>query len=340
MAAKVNRPLKSRFALVLWGLCACIAAWLLLRVNRVYREQQLLYYAGQGNTTHIRTLLDSGMSANMVCNEGIYNERTMPTLWNSVIVSWQSQHSGNSAVDQQQRKYTVSPLSIAADKGQTETARFLLERGASVNFSTAEGKTPLLLALDNNCRDTAAVLLKHGANPDAVDESGTTALGKVMRCRDGSRIEPTTEKIIPDTQRTTQAELLRLLLSKGAKVTDAALLTAAGIHDSAVLRELLVRGLNPNFHSRYHVQTQNSIPSNPYFKPHAVDETPLILAASYGNLAEVEELLKAGADVNAKGTGILLLDGSSSGPVTALQIATLKKHPGIVKVLLAAGAKP
>jgi len=65
-----------------------------------------------------------------------------------------------------------APLHAAAESGQTDVARFLIESLADVNIRDNRNASPLHLAAISNQLDTLQLLLKHGADPNIVDKWG------------------------------------------------------------------------------------------------------------------------------------------------------------------------
>ena len=71
----------------------------------------------------------------------------------------------------------VTPLYKAAGEGRTEIVRYLIEKGADVNFRGKEwGHTPLSEAAGRGFDDVVEVLLKAGADPKIKDRNGYTPL--------------------------------------------------------------------------------------------------------------------------------------------------------------------
>ncbi len=70
-----------------------------------------------------------------------------------------------------------SQLLEAAEDGETEKVKALLESGADVNAKDLIGLTPLMLAASLGYTETVATLLEAGANLEAKDILGHTTLG-------------------------------------------------------------------------------------------------------------------------------------------------------------------
>lgn len=69
-----------------------------------------------------------------------------------------------------------SPLMLASEFGHTETAKTLIESGASVNAQDSEGSGPLFLAAEGGHLDTVKLLLDNGADFKAESNEGVTPL--------------------------------------------------------------------------------------------------------------------------------------------------------------------
>ncbi len=69
-----------------------------------------------------------------------------------------------------------TPLLFAAQQGDIESARILLEAGADVNYATSEDGSALVVATASGHEKFALFLLEKGADPDAKDGYGITAL--------------------------------------------------------------------------------------------------------------------------------------------------------------------
>lgn len=143
-------------------------------------------------------------------------------------------------------------LHMAGAACQPEIAELLLTRGADVQARNRLGAMPLHYAADTNHRDpaaqarTIACLLLAGANPDASNRLGVTPLHRAVRTRSAAAVKAlldggadarkknrsgstplhlavqTTGKSGSGSERArqAQAEIIRLLLDAGAKLTD------------------------------------------------------------------------------------------------------------------------
>ncbi|KAA0161305.1 hypothetical protein FNF31_03919 [Cafeteria roenbergensis] len=69
----------------------------------------------------------------------------------------------------------VTALVMAAQYGNSDAVRVLIERGADVETRSEEGKTPVMWAAASESLDVLIQLLQHGADADATDKEGQTA---------------------------------------------------------------------------------------------------------------------------------------------------------------------
>jgi len=81
-----------------------------------------------------------------------------------------------------------NPILKASECRSHDFMRLLIERGASVNVRTNDGKTALMLAAEEDQstapgdRETVEILLNAGADPNVSDRSGWTALMYAAKC--------------------------------------------------------------------------------------------------------------------------------------------------------------
>lgn len=156
-----------------------------------------------------------------------------------------------------------APLADAAEKPDAAAIRALLEQGAEVNASQADGMTALHWAVHHDDLSTVEKLLAAGANAKTANRYGVTPLA--LACTNGN------------------GDIVERLLASGADPNstlpggETALMTAARTGRLAPVKALIKRGADVNARERK-------------------GQTALMWAAAEGNLEVVDELLKSGAD--------------------------------------------
>jgi hypothetical protein len=115
-------------------------------------------------------------------------------------------------------------LLAAARKSDVEKVKALLAKGADVNAKSAYGATPLFFACDRGSVEVVKVLLEHGADANAQDTFyKATPLGWAM----GKKANP---------------DIIRMLIEKGAKEKDIAMLYALRGGHLSVVKAVLAKG--------------------------------------------------------------------------------------------------
>jgi ankyrin repeat protein len=250
--------------------------------------------------------------------------------------------------------------------------RSIVAAGEDIDRPTPDGVTPLMMALDNFEFDTAKMLLELGANPHLSDWWGRTALYLAIDLNDYVPRTPA----YPRSTGTTGMDVVQQLLAAGVDVNPqlnmhrpgrggnsqrfvddmlttgaTPLLRAAVTHDEAALRALLEHGARVDL-------------------PNVMGVTPLMAAVGIGVrepgfganrapdfadkkledkiIASAEMLLAAGADINARITDIKsrtariarISSVTDRQGQTALHSAAGRGWPTVVAWLLEHGADP
>jgi ankyrin repeat protein len=111
---------------------------------------------------------------------------------------------------------SMTPLMYASREGHIETARFLLDAGATVNEVDKNDITPLFMAISNNHVDMARFLIERGANIHAKDWYGRTPLFAAVEMRNADMDYRSFEVIQTADDRKAILEFIKTLLEKGA----------------------------------------------------------------------------------------------------------------------------
>lgn len=215
-------------------------------------------------------------------------------------------------------------LMRAAESGDVEMTRTLVEKGADVNARDTDKKTALMRAAERGYAEVAKILLSKRAEVNAKDDDRKTAL---MRAAEGGHAETVQELLGKgaDIKARTyyeqdalmyavdngHADVVRALLEKGASKDTkdnfgkTVLMTAAGNGNAEVVRLLLEKGASVNMKNFY-------------------GKTALIFAAEDGHTGVVRILLAKGAQPDAK---------CSLNNWTALDYAVNKGYTDIIELL-------
>jgi uncharacterized protein len=237
-------------------------------------------------------------------------------------------------VDVNARIDGTGPIWICAE--DPDLLAFLIDKGASVNFSVSDviQRSPLMLIRMAHDSKTEALLVRKGAIFDTAELNNS--LAKAVGNQD--------------------ADLVAVLLKKKADpnhfmVRESLLMVAAERGYVEMVNLLLANGASPNLGIYYRREED-------------FGKTPLFFAVESGNAEVVKSLLQKGAKVNAQTKGgttalmeavkskeavaltkLLLEAGAnpkakSRKGVTALMIAANEGNDAVVKILEQAGAKP
>ena len=214
-----------------------------------------------------------------------------------------------------------TPLHMAALFGQTDVAELLLSLNADVSLTDNEGNTALHMAVFLGRTDVVRALLADGADPLARNAAGFSSIDCAgapwSKDYEAHLRQAEAEMKTPLDMNRIRGErftILKLLVggdrTNGQASERFLILNAAIEGDVLAIREYLSAGGGLN-------ETEQ-----------VGGNTPLMLAATFGNREAVSLLIKAGADLEIR--------NKSRG--TALHQACFFAQPEIVELLLDAGA--
>ncbi|MBF2005679.1 MAG: ankyrin repeat domain-containing protein [Chlorogloeopsis fritschii C42_A2020_084] len=186
-----------------------------------------------------------------------------------------------------------TPLICAARFGSTKLTKMLIESGSNLEATDSQNKTALIIASQFGQNSLILPLLKAGANPNHQDSFGNTALSYACR---GHYIW-----------------IINKLKQAGASfkcVKEISLIEASRTGNLEKVKSLIKSGTDVNATG-------------------VEGYTALELACYHGYETIVDELIRAGSDINLK-----------SAIFTPLIAASYSGHLGIVKKLIKHGANP
>jgi ankyrin repeat protein len=244
------------------------------------------------------------------------------------------------------------PLVDAAKRGDRDTLRALLQKGASVNVTEGDGTTALHWASYQDDVEAAGLLIRAGANVNAANDLGVTPLwtaslnGSEAMVRQllAGGANPNAALLLGETpvmvaSRSGYAAVVEQLIVKGANVNaraargQTALMWAVSQKHPEVVKVLLAHGAD--VHARSDTWSEvMAVPPHGYLDynrsiPHGAD-TALMFAARVGDLDSAKLLVAAGANVN---------DADAWG-VTATTLAAHSDYRELVEFFLDKGADP
>lgn len=222
-------------------------------------------------------------------------------------------------------------LHRAAETGDTEVVRLLLELGASVDEknTNGSGQTALMVAARMGHRDVGELLVKAGANMEATDHSGRTPLdlastdgfsGLLRRhaatATGGNGTEGTEAPLVVITDMATTTDDQMSTTRNDIEEQEQRLGGTAGVDEDVAPGDILAEGDSGGVRSPPPQSPQNRVLS------------PLLQAAQDGQSGTVQLLLASGVDI----------DETDEVGRTPLFVATVGGHRETVQVLLASGA--
>ena len=266
----------------------------------------LHYAAVYGSADAVRIILDAGGDPN-----ARNRSRATPLILGAYSLEKARLMIGKGGDVNAKASDGSTPLWVAAGaRGNGETVRYLIEKGANVKEIRPNGSDYLIRAAQYEDRGIVRLLLDRELDPRRANGAGATALGNAITCDGGAKA--------------------RMLIASGANVnaftTDAGsvkngpidsfgltpLMDAATCAETATVAALIKAGANLNATDHRHM-------------------TALMMAAAVdrANPETVSVLIEAGADLNVQDRNL----------ETALDWARKYGNPEIVALLEKAGAR-
>jgi ankyrin repeat protein len=266
--------------LVFIGFCIVAAAALFVAQNQQGKLASLIQ---AGNRKAALDMIRAGSDVNEAQPDG-----TRPIHW----AVYRADYEILEALIAKKAKANVSnelgstPLAEAVKLGDLKIVKMLLEAGSGPEGANEDGQTALMLAVKDGDLSIVQMLVNAGANVNAVE-----------------KVQNQTPLMWAAAAPRNAGEMVKLLVSKGAKVNERAKFT----------------------------DWPSQITSEPRSQYHSYGGlTALLFAARAGCYACVEALVGAGADVNLP----------SPEGVTPLMIALDYNQNGVAKFLMDHGANP
>jgi serine/threonine-protein phosphatase 6 regulatory ankyrin repeat subunit B len=247
----------------------------------------------------------------------------------------------------------LTPLIRAAQKGHVDLVDLLLEKGALLDARDSHGWSALMWATWEGRTDVVSRLKAHGASWNLVVAAITGDIEGIAQLlssetwsKDG---HSHTALALMGAARNGHGEAIQLLLDYGLDINDqdsqgqTALMTAASYGQNDILRLILDRNVNPDLQDnsgwtalmwavrrgqRKAAQVLLQREVNPNLPDNKDCRTPLMYAASQGDISLVKLLLSGGADITA----------TDKHGQTAYRLASFAGHADIMKMLETRGA--
>ncbi len=227
--------------------------------------------------------------------------------------------------------YGLSPIHMAASKGNIQVLKALIDHGANVNaVEKKSSMTPIHYAAYNKNSAAIKLLIKNGANIDSNDRKGRTALkisslsGNLDNVRTlvdaGAKLnkmQVISSSALMEAVNGKKINVINFLLESGANASsrdekgNTPIILSSFTGDPQIFKTLLVHGAK--------ISEENN-----------VGYTPLIIAAYTGNTAIAQVSLMNGADVNHK----------TKFDRSPLHLSAIGEHIKVMKLLFEHGAQP
>jgi ankyrin repeat protein len=280
------------------------------------------------------------------------------------------------AGDCREARPIASDLVAAIRNADAKEILELIDNGADVNASDAQGDTPLILASFYASPKCVELLIKTGADVNAANKAGVTALVRAATSYEkahllvaaGAKVRVRTAELgntplILAARRAGNSLTVKSLLEHGASVAErnnagvSPIMSGAASGDLETVRLLLEAGANANDFPTSTDPRSSDLPAGM--------RTPLMWAAYYNDERMVRLLLDRGADPNLstyfgsplshacwndgfeaaellidRGANVNARDSVANFTPLHWAAGSETRHPHLVRLLLASGADP
>ena len=157
------------------------------RVNdkeKAHDQTALMWAAAQAHPEAVRALIEGGADI-----------RARSRVYSQMVTGEQTQRAGREELSYTTLRGGSTPLLFAAQSGDVESARCLLQAGADPNDASPSGMSALIQAAYGGHAGVAILLTEHGADPNEATIGYTALHAAVLR---------------------SQLDLVRVLLARGA----------------------------------------------------------------------------------------------------------------------------
>jgi ankyrin repeat protein len=230
-------------------------------------------------------------------------------------------------------QFGTPALHWRVDADDLEGARLLLKSGADANAVTERGISPLSIAIGNGNAAMVELLLKSGANASQLEPSGETQLMMAAEIGELAVVKLLLEHgAAVDTRESGSGQSALMFAARAGHADIAALLLARGADVNAVTH----RGAPPPFIAPNSVPgfgfgvgiLRGGVPADRGRREPAPGAmTPLHYAARQGHVDVARELVRAGAQVNAR----------EANDITPLLMAISNHNVAAATFLMASG---
>jgi ankyrin repeat protein len=258
-----------------------------VNVRENNREQTpLMWAAAEGHSAVVEALIEAGADINARSRTVMEPE--------PYLIKTESTMGQNFPTTTRFREYTgnFTALLFAAQAGDIESARHLLDAGANINDYSQEDGSALVIAAASGHEDMALFLLDEGADPNLTNAWGLAPLHYTVQkgiLNMSNWIPVETDEL--GWIREPMHRLMKALVAKGADLEVPVHYTLPYLDDPFL---------------RYHDnQSQIDI----------VGSTPLLLAAASGDSESLRIMVEAGANIHARtmGGGTLFMLAAGGG---------------------------